>query len=428
MSTPPVTPASGARGASLGTFLGVFTPSVLTILGVVLFLRSGWVVGNIGLLPAIAVVVLAHVITFATAFSVSAVATNMHVGKGGAYFMISRSLGLEIGGAIGVPLFLAQTFSLTLYSFGLAEGLQLFWPDVPEASGRGGDDRRGVDPRRQEHPAGPEASDPDHGGHRGGGGLFGRRRLARAPRGAATVGWHGRRTRVLGGVCRLFSRCDWTHGGSQPFGRPHRSGQEHSARDPRCGCGWFCRLRDRSGLPGSVVVRGGSREQQPHLVRYRRGAPARLPRPVWRHRVVGARQHAGCATHPRGSDRRPRRAVPSSVGAAIPGVRPLPARLLDGCGARGGAARRSQCRGSGAHDVLLDDLRRHQSGRRRGAVDRVTVLSSGHSGALVRVDHRRGWLRVGDGADQSSRRVRSHGRRGWPLRSAAPTLAGSCVG
>ena len=116
----------------LGTFLGVFTPSVLTILGVVLFLRTGWVVGNIGLVPTILMVVLAHAITFSTALSVSAVATNMKVGAGGAYFMISRSLGLEIGGAIGVPLFLAQTFSVTLYAFGLAESLQLFWPGIPE--------------------------------------------------------------------------------------------------------------------------------------------------------------------------------------------------------------------------------------------------------------------------------------------------------
>ncbi|MEZ5331582.1 MAG: Na-K-Cl cotransporter [Thermoanaerobaculia bacterium] len=116
----------------LGTFLGVFTPSILTILGVVLFLRTGWVVGNVGLVPALAIVALAHVITFATAFSVSAIATNMRVGAGGAYLVISRSLGLEIGGAIGLPLFLAQTFSLTLYSFGFAEALQLFWPALPQ--------------------------------------------------------------------------------------------------------------------------------------------------------------------------------------------------------------------------------------------------------------------------------------------------------
>ncbi len=116
----------------LGAFLGVFTPSILTILGVVLFLRTGWLVGSVGLLPALAIVAVAHVITLATALSVSAIATNMRVGAGGAYYIVSRSLGLEIGGAIGVPLFLAQTFSVTLYAFGLAESVQMFWPALPQ--------------------------------------------------------------------------------------------------------------------------------------------------------------------------------------------------------------------------------------------------------------------------------------------------------
>ena len=128
----PESTAPHAGRASLGTFLGVFTPSILTILGVVLFLRTGWMVANVGILPALGIVVLAHLITISTALSVSAVATNMHVGAGGAYFMISRSLGLELGGAIGIPLFLAQTFSVTLYSFGFAESLRLFWPDAPQ--------------------------------------------------------------------------------------------------------------------------------------------------------------------------------------------------------------------------------------------------------------------------------------------------------
>ena len=132
-STSTAGPDAGALDApKLGTFLGVFTPSILTILGVILFLRLGWVVGNLGLLKSLAVVAIANAITLATALSVSAVATNMHVGAGGAYYIISRSLGLEIGGAIGLPLFLAQTFSVTLYAFGLAESLQLLWPHLPQ--------------------------------------------------------------------------------------------------------------------------------------------------------------------------------------------------------------------------------------------------------------------------------------------------------
>ena len=119
----------GRRPEKLGTFLGVFTPSILTILGVILYLRTGWVVGNVGLGGAILVVVVANAVTLATALSV--VATNMRVGAGGAYYIISRSLGVEVGAAIGIPLFLAQAFSVTLYAFGLAESLRLIWPAVP---------------------------------------------------------------------------------------------------------------------------------------------------------------------------------------------------------------------------------------------------------------------------------------------------------
>jgi amino acid transporter len=114
-----------------GTFMGVFTPSVLTILGVIMYLRFGWMVGNVGLFKALFIVTLSTSITFITSLSVSAVATNMQVGVGGEYFLISRSLGLEMGGAIGVPLYLARAASVTLYSFGLAESIGFVWPDVP---------------------------------------------------------------------------------------------------------------------------------------------------------------------------------------------------------------------------------------------------------------------------------------------------------
>lgn len=108
-----------------GTFLGVYTPSVLTILGLVLYLRIGWVVGNLGLLQTILIVLIASSITFITGLSASAIATNIRIGVGGEYYMISHSLGLEFGGAIGIPLYLCRTLSLTFYSFGLAEGVSL---------------------------------------------------------------------------------------------------------------------------------------------------------------------------------------------------------------------------------------------------------------------------------------------------------------
>jgi amino acid transporter len=109
-----------------GAFSGVFTPSILTILGVVMYLRAGWVVGNVGLGGALAIVVLAHVISVITGLSISSIATNRTVGPGGAYYMISRSLGGPTGAAIGIPLFFAQALSIAFYIVGFVESLTLF--------------------------------------------------------------------------------------------------------------------------------------------------------------------------------------------------------------------------------------------------------------------------------------------------------------
>lgn len=116
---------------NLGAFLGVYTPTVLTILGVIMYLRFGWVVGHLGLYQTLLVVIIANAITLITTLSFSSMATNMKVGVGGAYFIISRSLGLGVGAAIGVPLFLSQAISVTLYAYGLAESLRIVWPNVP---------------------------------------------------------------------------------------------------------------------------------------------------------------------------------------------------------------------------------------------------------------------------------------------------------
>jgi solute carrier family 12 (sodium/potassium/chloride transporter), member 2 len=107
--------------SKFGTFKGVFTPSILTILGVIMYLRFGWVVGNGGLIGAVLVVLLAHAISYTTGLSVSAIATNRTIKTGGDYYMISRSLGLPIGGAIGLALFFALALSTSLYIIGFTE-------------------------------------------------------------------------------------------------------------------------------------------------------------------------------------------------------------------------------------------------------------------------------------------------------------------
>ncbi len=126
-NTPPPTEGGGGR---FGTFSGVFTPSILTILGVVMYMRLGWVTGQAGLGMALGIVVVAHLISLATGLSVSSIATNRTVGAGGAYFMISRALGGPAGAAIGIPLFFAQALSVTFYIVGFSESLLQLIPEA----------------------------------------------------------------------------------------------------------------------------------------------------------------------------------------------------------------------------------------------------------------------------------------------------------
>lgn len=116
------------KGNKLGTFEGVYTPTLLTILGVIMYLRMGWIVGNVGLIATIIIIVLAHIITVSTALSMSSMLTNIKIGAGGAYAIITRSLGHEMGGAIGIPLYISQTISIAFYISGFSELWISFFP------------------------------------------------------------------------------------------------------------------------------------------------------------------------------------------------------------------------------------------------------------------------------------------------------------
>ncbi|MCB0587431.1 MAG: Na-K-Cl cotransporter [Phaeodactylibacter sp.] len=124
-----VKPRNPTRGpVRFGTFQGVFTPTLLTILGVIMYLRGPWVVGNAGLLGAIGIISLATAITFFTSLSMSSIVTNMRIKAGGAFSIISQSLGLEAGGAIGIPLYIAQALAVAMYVFGFREGWLWVFP------------------------------------------------------------------------------------------------------------------------------------------------------------------------------------------------------------------------------------------------------------------------------------------------------------
>jgi len=116
-------PKGDVSTGTLGTFAGVFTPSILTILGIILFLRLGYVVGQAGLARGLIIIALANAISVLTTFSLSAIATNLKVKGGGDYYLISRTLGVEFGGAIGVVLCLAQSVSVGFYCIGFGEAM-----------------------------------------------------------------------------------------------------------------------------------------------------------------------------------------------------------------------------------------------------------------------------------------------------------------
>ncbi len=113
-----------------GTFGGVFTPAILTILGVIMFMRANFVVGHAGVIHALIILVCAKLITLTTSFSISAVSTNMEMRGGGSYFLISRVLGAEFGGAIGIALFFALALSVPFYILGFSEALVLIYPSL----------------------------------------------------------------------------------------------------------------------------------------------------------------------------------------------------------------------------------------------------------------------------------------------------------
>lgn len=138
METTPLLPAYKAPGAKsrkkktklvvkqntkLDTFEGVFLPTSLNVLSILMFLRFGFIIGQMGIMGTILLLVMSYVIDILTVMSVSAISTNGTVKGGGAYYMISRSLGPEFGGAIGIIFFIGQILNSSLNVVGFIEPL-----------------------------------------------------------------------------------------------------------------------------------------------------------------------------------------------------------------------------------------------------------------------------------------------------------------
>ncbi|MFZ0564798.1 MAG: amino acid permease [Chlamydiales bacterium] len=112
-----------------GVIKGVFLPDILQMIGVILFLRLGWILGHVGIVETSVIISLSSIILLITGLSVAAIATNMRIGAGGSYYIISRSLGVEFGSSIGILICISQTTSIALCVSGFAVSLHEFFPD-----------------------------------------------------------------------------------------------------------------------------------------------------------------------------------------------------------------------------------------------------------------------------------------------------------
>jgi amino acid transporter len=104
-----------------GAFAGVFTPALLAILGVIMYLRFGWIVGQGGIFVTLVIIILAHLISVTTGLSISSIATDKKIKTGGVYYLLSRSLGFPMGGAIGLTLYVGTSLLIALHIVGFCE-------------------------------------------------------------------------------------------------------------------------------------------------------------------------------------------------------------------------------------------------------------------------------------------------------------------
>uniref|UniRef100_H2ZMB3 Solute carrier family 12 member 8 n=1 Tax=Ciona savignyi TaxID=51511 RepID=H2ZMB3_CIOSA len=107
-----------------GTWDGVFTSCLINIFGVVLFLRTGWMVGNVGIGLAVLIVIIT--VTVASLASLSAIGICERckdMGTGGVYYLVSKVLGGKIGGTVGIMYAFGLCVVSALYCTGFAESV-----------------------------------------------------------------------------------------------------------------------------------------------------------------------------------------------------------------------------------------------------------------------------------------------------------------
>ncbi|RLU15442.1 hypothetical protein DMN91_012436 [Ooceraea biroi] len=106
-----------------GTWDGVFTSCLINIFGVIVFLRSGWIVGQAGVLNAMLIILCTVCIALVTVLSAVGICERCRVESGGVYFLLSHVLGSRFGGSIGLLYCFGQAVGCALNVLGFGESM-----------------------------------------------------------------------------------------------------------------------------------------------------------------------------------------------------------------------------------------------------------------------------------------------------------------
>uniref|UniRef100_A0A2A4JN03 Bumetanide-sensitive sodium-(Potassium)-chloride cotransporter n=1 Tax=Heliothis virescens TaxID=7102 RepID=A0A2A4JN03_HELVI len=110
-------------GIKLGWVQGVLIPCLLNIWGVMLFLRMAWIVAQAGIGLSILIIFISGIVCCITTLSLSAICTNGELQGGGVYFLVSRSLGAELGASVGIIFAFANAVAASMNTIGFCDSL-----------------------------------------------------------------------------------------------------------------------------------------------------------------------------------------------------------------------------------------------------------------------------------------------------------------
>ncbi|XP_014285916.1 solute carrier family 12 member 8 isoform X1 [Halyomorpha halys] len=106
-----------------GTLDGVFTSCLINVFGVIVFLRSGWIVGQAGVLNAILMIMATVGVALITVLSAVGICERCRMESGGVYFLLAHVLGPRLGTAFGLLYVFGQAVGCSLFVLGFGESL-----------------------------------------------------------------------------------------------------------------------------------------------------------------------------------------------------------------------------------------------------------------------------------------------------------------